>query len=103
MPAHPKRETESSPVPWEIIGTSGTAIWSGSCIVTGRAGPRVNQKLARANAALIVRAVNSFDELVGMLKAATHALRSYQFGNGAPDLAESTADACEKLIAKAKG
>jgi len=37
------------------------------------------------------------------LQAAIHALRSYQYGNGAPDLAEEVADRCERALApKAK-
>ena len=32
------------------------------------------------------------------LRAAIHALRSYEFGNGAPDLAKSTADHCEAML-----
>lgn len=38
-------------------------------------------------------------ELMESLSAAIHALRSYQHGNGAPDLAKSIADAAEKTIA----
>ena len=38
------------------------------------------------------------------LDAAVHALRSYQFGNGSPDLARSVADLCEaSLILPAPG
>lgn len=32
------------------------------------------------------------------LTSAVHALRSYQYGNGSPDLAEATADACEPAL-----
>lgn len=39
-------------------------------------------------------------EISKLLTAAKHALRSYQFGNSAPDLAESTADAIEKYLAE---
>lgn len=41
------------------------------------------------------------EDLVGVLLAAAHALRSYQYGNGAPDLAASTADACDAALARA--
>lgn len=40
------------------------------------------------------------DEVTRVLTAAMHALRSYQHGNAAPDLAARTADACEALLAR---
>jgi glucose-6-phosphate 1-dehydrogenase len=36
------------------------------------------------------------ESVVQALTAAMHALRSYQYGNGSPELAESVADLCEK-------
>lgn len=36
--------------------------------------------------------------LVKALKAASHALRSYQYGNSATDLARSTADLCDEAL-----
>jgi len=36
------------------------------------------------------------------LAAAIAALRSYQYGNGSPDLAESTADHCAKAMRDAE-
>lgn len=36
--------------------------------------------------------------LVEALKASAHALRSYQYGNSATELAEEMADTCEKLL-----
>ncbi|RUU29715.1 hypothetical protein [Mesorhizobium sp. M6A.T.Ce.TU.016.01.1.1] len=36
--------------------------------------------------------------LVAALKAASHALRSYQYGNSATDLAQSTADFCDEAL-----
>lgn len=41
-------------------------------------------------------------ELLGALKAAHDALRSYQHGNSSPDLAEEIADFAEATIAKAE-
>jgi hypothetical protein len=38
-------------------------------------------------------------EVAAALQAAIHALRSYQYGNGAPDLAEEVADRCERALA----
>lgn len=40
------------------------------------------------------------DEVTRVLTGAMHALRSYQHGNAAPDLAARTADACEALLAR---
>ncbi|WKA31627.1 hypothetical protein [Bradyrhizobium roseum] len=45
--------------------------------------------------------VNAHDQVVETLKAAMHALRSYQFGNSAPDLAQGIADDLEALIKQA--
>jgi hypothetical protein len=46
----------------------------------------------------LVRLVNNRDAIVAALTAAAHALRSYECGNGAPDLARSIAAHCEQLI-----
>lgn len=54
---------------------------------------------APANAHLIAAAPDMHKALV----AAGHALRSYQFGNAATDLAREIADACEAAVAKAEG
>lgn len=51
----------------------------------------------------MIRAVNAHDDLLSALTAAAHALRSYQYGNGAPDLAGAVAAAAEAAIAKAEG
>jgi len=45
----------------------------------------------------LVLLVNNRDLIVKTLLAAAHALRSYQFGNSAPDLAQSIADNCETV------
>ncbi|MES0168198.1 hypothetical protein NKJ87_19785 [Mesorhizobium sp. M0027] len=41
-------------------------------------------------------------DLVKALSAASRALRSYQYGNSATDLAQSTADFCDAAIQSAK-
>lgn len=51
------------------------------------------------NATLIIAA----PELLAVLKAAEKALRSYQYGNSSPELAEEIADAASKAIANAEG
>ena len=38
-----------------------------------------------------------------LLEAASHCLRSYQFGNSAPGLAKEMADACDKVVRKSRG
>lgn len=42
-------------------------------------------------------------EMLAALISAAHALRSYQYGNAATDLAREIADAADAAIAKAKG
>ncbi len=42
-------------------------------------------------------------DLLEACKAAMLALRSYQYGNSAPDLAENIADNCEQAISAATG
>jgi len=54
---------------------------------------------AAANAKLIAEAPN----LVAMLKTASQALRSFQYGNASEDFAKSMADACDETIIKAGG
>ena len=47
--------------------------------------------------------IGVFDALLKACKAAEHALRSYQYGNTATDLARDVADACTLAIDKAEG
>lgn len=42
-------------------------------------------------------------EVEQALTAAMHALRSYQYGNASPELAENVADVCEQVLASLKG
>ncbi|MGY4295336.1 hypothetical protein ACVWXN_003431 [Bradyrhizobium sp. i1.4.4] len=46
----------------------------------------------------LMRYVNAHEQITKTLTAAMHALRSYQFGNSAPDLAQGIADDLETLI-----
>lgn len=46
----------------------------------------------------LIRYVNAHADVVKTLHAAMYALRSYQFGNSAPDLAQGIADDLEALI-----
>jgi hypothetical protein len=52
-----------------------------------------------ANAQLIAEAPNMYNSLI----AASHALRSYQYGNSSPGLAIEMADKIDEVIAKADG
>ena len=47
--------------------------------------------------------IDAAPELYEALKAAQHALRSYQYGNSAPALAEEIADSAQASLAKAQG
>jgi len=42
-------------------------------------------------------------EILKALEAASHALRSYQFGNAATELAKECADHCDEILRKARG
>ncbi len=44
----------------------------------------------------LIRSVNAQRDVIQALQAAAHALRSYQFGNSAPDLARDVAADCDK-------
>ncbi|MBR0855514.1 hypothetical protein [Bradyrhizobium liaoningense] len=46
----------------------------------------------------LIRLVNAHAQIEKTLTAAMHALRSYEFGNSAPDLAHGIADELETLI-----
>jgi hypothetical protein len=56
---------------------------------------------AGALAERLVGIVNSHEALLKALEAAMHALRSYEFGNFSSEPAQSTADRCEAILAKA--
>jgi hypothetical protein len=60
-------------------------------------GPWMSPLEADANARLIAAAPTMLATLI----AASHALKSYQFGNASPDLAASIAEQVDKAIAKA--
>lgn len=49
-----------------------------------------------------MKAANAFPLLLTTVQTATHALRSYQYGNTAPDFAREIADACEAVLAQMK-
>lgn len=106
-----------TPGPWKVQPVIGTYIYTagdpyghgqmhiadvrGWGHLTGRGGGCAfdEQKaigIQTANARLIAAA----PELLKLLTAASHALRSYQHGNAATDLAKGCADAIDALIAE---
>ena len=58
---------------------------------------------AEATLAYVAKAANAHPLLIARLEAASHALRSYQFGNTATDLAKDVADACDVVLAQMEG
>jgi len=68
--------TAHTATPYRLFGKQGTAIWASEKIVAQINEPRVNHKLARANAEFIVRACNAHDDLVKALQGLLNALPS---------------------------
>ena len=56
-----------------------------------------------AEAEASARLITAAPDMAEALKAAVHALRSYQYGNAATELAKDVADRCEAILAKARG
>jgi hypothetical protein len=48
----------------------------------------------------LIRYVNARDDVIKALTAAAHALRSYEYGNSAPDLAHDIAAHCDAVSKK---
>lgn len=68
--------------------------------------PGETRTLPQSNGALVrhdAKIKAQQKELVEALIASEHALRSYQYGNSATDLAEECADYCTKVLARVKG
>ena len=89
----------------EIRDAKGRAVipWTGFD-ATGLS-PQKQKKLAQS----ICGAVNAYDKLkrdnetlLKTLKACSHALRSYQYGNSSEELAEEMADAADAAIKQAE-
>lgn len=66
-----------------------------------QSGDMVAQYVTLADADRIVQCWNSFDALTKALVAAMHALRSYQSGNDARELAKEVADAAQNALVAA--
>jgi hypothetical protein len=48
----------------------------------------------------LIRLVNGHAQIVKVLSAAALALRSYEYGNAAPDLAHDIADYCDRVASQ---
>ncbi|EHK56855.1 hypothetical protein [Allomesorhizobium alhagi] len=85
---------EDNPEEHEALSVAVTGVletqWR-DCFVWG-------PKVADLGSTKPVLSVGTFDEMKKALTAASHALRSYQYGNSAPDLAQSTADLCDAAL-----
>ena len=108
---------QASPRPWNVFelrqqnkfgGQSFTSWEVDAC--NGLKAQWVAQLLERADADLVVCAVNAYESdrakiaaLVTAAMAAGHALRSYQYGNAATELAEECADAIDAALKLAGG
>lgn len=56
-----------------------------------------------AGVAVSNAAIAPGEELLEVLRSAVAALRSYQYGNAAPDLAEEVANAADVVLSKVQG
>jgi hypothetical protein len=78
-----------------------------NCVYCGhRYGPQMTTPVTMADALkehIAQCPEHPMAKCVAMLKAASHALKSYAHGNSAPDLAAMTAEACDLVVAKATG
>jgi hypothetical protein len=90
-----------TPGPWVISqylddGRWGVVTSENEIIVSVRSG---EGQLSEANARLIAHA----PEMAAKLQAAIHCMRSYEYGNHAPDLAKEMADSIERLLTQIGG
>jgi len=98
---------QHSPLPWGLAAEPD----ENTCLVaydaTGEAALLAGHGLpdteALATIVYAMRAANAFPLLLETVRTATHALRSYQYGNSAPDFAREIADACEAVVAQMEG
>jgi predicted xylose isomerase-like sugar epimerase len=95
---------DHTPTPWIAAGHSDFRGADNHLIgMVNPTGGGVSPKRAKADRALILRAVNSHDALLSVIETASHALRSYQYGNSATDLAEEIANVCDAAVKEATG
>lgn len=95
-------KTLQSPLPWMVDTETGEIVVDaqGAVVVDCGFRPATSHELAVANAILIQRAATAHSLLVCTIETAAHALRSYQHGNSAPDLAKEIADHCDAVLAQ---
>lgn len=90
----------SRPLPRLALGEHASPFDEAVIVIDGREEEtiRIECEGAAELASRLVDYVNSYPQIVTTLRAAMHALHSYEFGNASPDLAQSTADHCEALL-----
>jgi hypothetical protein len=104
--------SKHTPGPWKVNAFGSTQVWKTHKYGRNEVRTQIANvnpddfhqftergKEAEANARLIAEA----PAMLTALKAAKDALRSYQHGNSAPDLAEEIANFADKVIAEAEG
>ena len=71
--------------------------------LTGKVIATVHMQIEVEDFLSFIRKMAASPDLLEACQACAAALRSYQFGNDAPDLAENIANNCEQVIARAIG
>lgn len=96
--------TQHSKTPWRLTGEIDAIMvlsFDNKAVFYNE--PHNEMSPSQEDTEFIVTAVNSHEELLEACRAAFHALRSFQFGNSATELAEEIANVCEVAIKKAEG
>ncbi len=89
-----------TPGPWRYDEESSGILSKHSVAPGSREVAAVNPALADQVTGANARLIAAAPELYEALAACEHALRSYQYGNGAPDLAEEVANKASAALAK---
>lgn len=97
--ATPRPWTKNNTYGW-LEGANGTQVTVYDLGISMRMNSPDEEE--RANAELIVTAVNARDDLMNAAQAAIHALKSYQYGNSSPDLAQEVIVALEAALKLAR-
>lgn len=99
-----------TPGPWEVVTPTANASTKARDVRTVRTSARKwSRRVARvyafgtADADANARLIAAAPELLRVLTAAEHALRSYELSNANPDLAVRVADAAKAVLDQAEG
>jgi hypothetical protein len=93
------KTTTHTPGPWSVFDDEIVADRTDRHVCTVDLEDGIHPSEWQANQRLIAAA----PELLLVARAAFHALKSYQYGNVAPDLAAECCDAIAAALAKAEG